>query len=91
MARAPGPLPADTVDWLHSNALTWSASDNNLVFSIRNQDWVIKVDYNNGRGRWAHIWTLGVGGDFTIVPRNPSDPYPWFSHQHNVNYLDPPP
>jgi hypothetical protein len=38
-------LPA--VDWTHSNAISWSPADGNLLLSVRHQDWVIKVDYRN--------------------------------------------
>jgi hypothetical protein len=55
---------------------------------MRSQDWVIKINYNNGSGDGSVLWHLGKGGDFTLVPANPADPYPWFSHQHNPNHLD---
>jgi hypothetical protein len=29
------------------------------------------------------IWRLGKGGDFSI---DSTDPYPWFSHQHDAEY-----
>ncbi len=29
------------------------------------------------------IWRLGKDGDFSI---NSTDPYPWFSHQHDAEY-----
>jgi arylsulfate sulfotransferase len=76
-------LPA--VDWLHLNAVSWSPADQNLVLSIRHQDWVIKIDYRNGEGDGHVIWRLGQGGDFTV---NSTDPNPWFSHQHNAHYID---
>jgi hypothetical protein len=76
-------LPA--VDWLHSNAVSWSPEDGNLVVSMRHQDWVIKIDYANGAGDGHVIWRLGQGGDFTV---NSTDPDPWFSHQHNAHYID---
>jgi hypothetical protein len=76
-------LPA--VDWLHINAVSWSPADGNLVLSIRHQDWVIKIDYENGAGDGHVIWRLGQGGDFTV---NSTDPNPWFSHQHNAHYVD---
>ena len=35
------------------------------------------------------LWRLGLDGDFTISPPiSPTNPYPWFSHQHDANYLD---
>jgi hypothetical protein len=76
-------LPA--VDWLHINAVSWSPADGNLVLSLRNQDWVIKIDYRNGEGDGHIIWRLGQDGDFTV---NSSDPNPWFSHQHNAHFID---
>lgn len=76
-------LPA--VDWLHINAVSWSPTDQNLVLSVRHQDWVIKIDYRNGAGDGHIVWRLGQGGDFTV---NSTDPNPWFSHQHNAHYVD---
>ncbi len=76
-------LPA--VDWLHANAVTWSPEDQDLVVSLRHQDWVIKIDYDNGAGDGHIIWRLGQGGDFTV---NSNDPSPWFSHQHDAHFID---
>jgi hypothetical protein len=76
-------LPA--VDWLHVNAVSWSPADQNLVLSLRHQDWVIKIDYANGTGDGHVVWRLGQGGDFTV---NSADSNPWFSHQHNAHYID---
>jgi len=72
-------------DWLHSNSVHL-ASDGNLVLSIRHQDWVVKVDYQNGAGTGALLWRLGEGGDFTVLSAQPS---PWFSHQHDAEFDDP--
>jgi hypothetical protein len=76
-------LPA--VDWLHINAVSWSPADGNLVVSVRHQDWVLKIDYENGAGDGHLIWRLGQDGDFMV---NSTDPTPWFSHQHNAHYID---
>jgi hypothetical protein len=73
------------VDWTHANSIAWSPEDSNLVVSLRAQDWVIKIDYANGTGDGHVIWRLGKDGDFTI---NSTDPNPWFSHQHDVSYID---
>ncbi len=72
-------------DWLHANSISYSPEDGNLLVSLRAQDWVIKIDYANGTGDGHVVWRLGQGGDFTI---NSSDPSPWFSHQHDVTYVD---
>lgn len=37
-------------DWLHSNSVSYSPADGNLLLSVRHQDWVIKVDYRDGVG-----------------------------------------
>ena len=71
-------------DWLHGNALYYTSADGSILFSMRHQDWVIKIDYGNGTGTSNILWTLGKGGDFAI---NSTDPYPWFSHQHDPGFL----
>jgi hypothetical protein len=73
-------LSAEANDWLHANAVT-ETPDGNLLLSLRSQDWVIKIDYQRGRGTGNVIWKLGKDGDFRIVS---SDPDPWFSHQHDA-------
>jgi len=84
-----GPLcPASTPlaqDWLHSNSLAYSPQDGNLIVSLRHQDWVIKLDYQDGTGTGQVLWRLGREGDFTIVS---TDALPWFSHQHDATYID---
>lgn len=72
-------------DWTHSNSIAYSPEDGNLIVSIRHQDWVVKIDYANGTGNGHIIWRLGQGGDFTV---NSTDPSPWFSHQHDVRYIN---
>jgi arylsulfate sulfotransferase len=78
-------LATQANDWLHANSLDYLADSGNVLMSIRHQDWVIKIDYANGNGTGNVLWKLGVGGDFAILS---SDPYPWFSHQHDAQ-LDP--
>lgn len=68
-------------DWLHVNAIYYWPQDQDIVFSSRNQDWVMKVDYNNGAGTGNIMWRMGPCGDFTFNNIN-NDPWPWFSHQH---------
>ncbi len=76
-------LPA--VDWLHANSVDWSPGDGNLTLSLRNQDWVIKIDYRHGHGDGHILWRLGQGGDFTV---NSAVANPWFSHQHDAHFID---
>jgi hypothetical protein len=73
-------------DWLHANSISWSPADGNLIVSLRAQDWVVKVQYADGLGDGHVVWRLGPGGDFAL---NPPDPNLWFSHQHDVQYVDP--
>jgi arylsulfate sulfotransferase len=76
-------------DWLHANAIYYWPSDSqtgtvgDLVWSSRHQDWVMKVDYQNGAGTGNILWRLGREGDFTFNNIN-GDPWPWFSHQHEA-------
>jgi hypothetical protein len=69
-------------DWTHVNSVQ-QTPDGNLLISARNQDFVYKVDYENGEGDGHVIWKLGKGGDFQL---NLSDPLAWFSHQHDARY-----
>ncbi len=82
IACAPFYLAPTANDWLHGNALQLTP-DGNILYSTRHQDWVIKIDYANGAGNGNILWRMGVDGDFQIAS---SDPYPWFSHQHDSNF-----
>jgi arylsulfate sulfotransferase len=76
-------------DWLHGNALYYWPTDtaggasNDIVWSSKNQDWVMKIDYNNGSGTGNILWRMGPCGDFTFNNIY-NDPWPWFSAQHEV-------
>lgn len=69
-------------DWTHSNALA-PTPDGNLIISIRHQDWIVKINYQNGSGDGSILWRLGNEGDFSV---SSSDPHPWFSHQHDTTF-----
>lgn len=69
-------------DWTHTNSVE-QTPDGNLLISVRNQDFIYKIDYENGAGDGHVIWKLGKGGDFTL---NVADPGAWFSHQHDAHY-----
>jgi hypothetical protein len=75
-------LAAAPNDWLHGNSVQ-ETPDGNLLYSARSQDWIIKIDYERGQGSGAVLWRLGKDGDFAI---DSSDPYPWFSHQHDPQF-----
>ena len=80
------PISLATVanDWTHGNSLNYIPSSGDLLFSSRNLDSVFKIDYNNGVGTGDVLWTLGPTGNFTMT--GTTDPWPWFSHQHDVEY-----
>jgi hypothetical protein len=76
-------------DWLHANSLyywptNFGGASNDIIWSSRHQDWVMKIDYENGSpsATGEILWRMGNQGDFTWV--GPADPWPWFSHQHEV-------
>ena len=75
-------LAAIANDWTHGNAVR-PTLDGHLLYSSRHQDWLIKIDYADGGGDGHIHWRLGKDGDFTIAG---SEPYPWFSHQHDGNF-----
>jgi arylsulfate sulfotransferase len=70
-------------DWLHGNSLDLTP-DGDILYSVRHQDWVVKIDYRNGAGTGRILWRLGTGGDFTI---SGGGAHPWFSHQHDSHFL----
>jgi arylsulfate sulfotransferase len=66
-------------DWTHSNAVVYTPEDGNLLLSMRNQSWILKIDYQNGKGSGDVLWRLGKEGDFTLAGNDPSR---WFYGQH---------
>jgi arylsulfate sulfotransferase len=71
--------PLGFPDWTHSNALIYSPGDGNLILSMRDQDWVIKIRYQDGAGDGTILWHLGPGGDFTI-PNGTTADYNYAQH-----------
>ena len=72
-------------DWTHSNAVTYSPDDGNFLVSIRHQNWVVKVNYQNGAGDGNLVWKLGYEGDFALV--NGTEPQDWFYAQHDPSFF----
>jgi Arylsulfotransferase (ASST) len=70
-------------DWTHANTVEYSPEDGNILLSLRNQSWVVKIDYANGRGTGNVIWRLGYQGDFSLL--GSSSPADWFFAQHYAN------
>ncbi|HEY0704249.1 MAG TPA: aryl-sulfate sulfotransferase [Candidatus Acidoferrales bacterium] len=72
-------------DWTHANAVLYSPTDGNLVVSMRDQNWIIKIDYNNGAGAGDVVWHLGYQGDFALM--GGTAPVDWFSGQHGPSFV----
>lgn len=70
-------------DWTHANALVYTP-EGNLLFSLRNQSWILKIDYANGTGTGNVLWTLGEGGTVSLAGGDPSQ---WFYGQHDPQFL----
>jgi len=81
--------PYSYPDWTHTNAILYSPSDGDLIISIRHQNWLIKIDYNNGVGSGDIVWHLGYQGDFTLLNADGSadnNDADWFYAQHGPSF-----
>ncbi|MBZ5641857.1 MAG: aryl-sulfate sulfotransferase [Acidobacteriia bacterium] len=76
----PNRHPMQFPDWTHTNAVVYSKDDHNILVSMRHQNWILKVNYNDGVGDGSIVWRLGTGGDFTLA--GGSDPADWEFAQH---------
>ena len=76
-------------DWTHTNAVLYSSSDGDLIISVRHQNWLLKIDYDNGAGSGDIVWHLGYQGDFALLngdgssDNNATD---WFYAQHGPSF-----
>lgn len=77
--------PMNFPDWTHSNAMLYSSDDHNLLLSIRHQNWIIKINFQDGTGSGDVMWKLGYQGDFKLA--GATDPTDWFYAQHGMSYL----
>ncbi len=77
LARHPMGLP----DWTHSNCVQLTP-DNNLLLSVRNQSWVLKLAWAGGAGSGEILWRLGPDGDFQLEDGE------WFYAQHYPSILE---
>ncbi len=80
------PEPPDSFDWTHGNAVTYVAADGSLLISLRHQDWVLKIDYQDGLGSGAVLWRLGFEGDFDLLDAGPEG---WQYAQHFPFVIEP--
>jgi arylsulfate sulfotransferase len=79
--------PYGTSDWTHANAVVYSPDDGNLILSMRNQNWIVKINYRDGTGDGRILWRLGPDGDFTL--HNGQAPIEWNYGQHYPVLLGP--
>jgi len=79
--------PMSFPDWTHTNTIFYSPDDGDIVISLRHQHWVIKIDYQDGKGTGDIVWKLGWQGDFTL--QGGTDPIDWFYAQHDVSIISP--
>ena len=76
-------LAPEAHGWTHSNSLNYIASSGDFLVSIPEQEWIVKVDWKNGKGSGKILWRLGNGGDFKAES---TDPNPWFSYAHDIGF-----
>jgi len=101
-------LSTQANDWTHANSIDYVAASSaqnpdsgDFLVSMRNQDQVIKINYNNGAGTCAPApapscigWYMGPPDGLAVPPNSftliniSSDPWPWFSHQHDATYAN---
>jgi arylsulfate sulfotransferase len=81
-ACAPHYLSPTANDWTHGNSIA-STPDGDILYSSRHQDWLVRIAFQDGKGDGSIVWRLGKDGDFAF---DATDPYPWFSHQHDGEY-----
>ncbi|HET9308596.1 MAG TPA: aryl-sulfate sulfotransferase [Candidatus Sulfotelmatobacter sp.] len=82
--------PYEFPDWTHTNAVLYSPDDGNLIISIRHQNWLVKIDYADGKGAGDILWKLGYQGDFALMnaDRTPDDnAEDWFFAQHGPSFV----
>jgi arylsulfate sulfotransferase len=91
--------PYSYPDWTHTNAVIYSKDDGNLIISSRHQNWLVKIDYNNGAGAGDILWKLGAVLPTDTTPEDTADfallnadgtpdtnNEDWFFAQHGPNF-----
>src|SRR5581483_1191845 len=76
-------LAAQANGWTHSNSLNYIPSSGDFLISMPEQNWVLKIDWKDGKGTGNILWRLGENGDFKAIA---DDPQPWFSYQHDAGF-----
>jgi arylsulfate sulfotransferase len=80
----PAILLADKANgWTHTNSVAYIPSSGDLLISQPEQNWVLKIDWKDGKGSGKVLWRLGKDGDFKVDSK---DPNPWFAYQHDAGF-----
>jgi arylsulfate sulfotransferase len=79
--------PMGFPDWTHTNAIVYSADDHNILVSLRHQNWVLKLNYNDAAGDGTILWHLGYQGDFTLI--GGAGTQDWQYAQHEPSFTTP--
>jgi len=80
----PAVLLADEANgWTHTNSVAYIPSTGDLIISQPEQNWVLKIDWKDGKGSGKVLWRLGKDGDFKVESK---DPNPWFAYQHDAGF-----
>lgn len=61
-------------DWTHTNAVSYVEDTDQVILSLRHQNWALAVDHTTGDVDWI----LGKDGTFTLASGE------WFTSQHAV-------
>lgn len=88
LGQIPAGSSSDT-DPHHANAIDdqWEDGRLYLYVSMRNQNQMMKLDYETGEV----IWKLGIGGDFTLLEKDgtPATDDRWFFNNHDAKMYGP--
>lgn len=76
-------LAATANGWLHSNSLNYIPASGDFLISMPEQNWVLKIDWRDGKGTGKILWRLGEDGEFKAIT---TDAHPWFSFQHDPGF-----
>lgn len=80
----PAVLLADEANgWTHTNSIFYIPSSGDLILSQPEQNWILKIDWKDGKGSGKVLWRLGKDGDFKVESK---DPNPWFAYQHDAGF-----
>ena len=57
-------LASSALDWTHANTIYYMPQDQDFLVSLRDQDWLVKIDFQTRSGNV--LWTMGPDGDFAF-------------------------